>query len=140
MRNILPILFASLLPLTAGAQTLKPQAVDAQGLTVVTYVCEVILVAPRIPASEGVWKFQTDVKAAGSHGGEARLFAYGAHEIQVIADGTWLGLAWFHNEQKIAQGVFVMGPMDRALHRVGILYDPADEDAQVSVGCTEGEL
>ncbi|MBX3019856.1 MAG: hypothetical protein KF767_18360 [Bdellovibrionaceae bacterium] len=127
--------FASLLfaaPLFAGAQTLK--------LTEITYVCEVLLVADDVPADQGSWKFQASLKAEGSHGGETRAFTTGAHDVQVIADGTWLGIAWTQGGRKIAQGLFVMGPLDRALHRVGILFDPADNGAQVSIGCSEGAL
>lgn len=139
MKHIFSTLLIALLPSLVGAQTLKPQTVDTQGSTAVTYVCEVILVASDVPADGGIWKFQTEVKE-GSHGGDPRVFSSGTHEVHVIADGTWLGLSWFRNERKVAESLFVMGPMDRAFHRVGLLYDPADEDAQVSIGCTKGKL
>lgn len=129
-------------PLWAGASTLQPltsPATDALGLTPITYVCEVILVALDIPDGQGTWKFQAELKA-GAHGGESREFSVGDHQVSVIADGTWLGLAWMRGQRKVGQGLFVMGPMDRALHRVGILYDPVDDSGQASIGCTEGTL
>lgn len=123
-------LFLLSAPVFAGAQT----------LTEITYVCEVLLVADDVPADQGTWKFQAALQSEGGHGGTPQAFTTGHHEVQVIADGTWLGIIWNQDGRKIAQGLFVMGPLDRALHRVGLLFDPSDNGAQVSIGCSEGVL
>ena len=99
-----------------------------------TLQCEVILAASDLSLSQGTWKFETTDNSE-DHGGAARVFSEGRYRVEVLADGQWLGLSWFRDGKKLAEGIFVVGFEDQVKNRVGVLYDPTDSGDQLSLGC-----
>jgi hypothetical protein len=73
-----------------------------------------------------------------SHGGQELTYSVRNHELTFLANGTWLGLSWMRNKEKIAEGVFVIGSTEIIENRVAILYDPKSED-QVSLSCSKNK-
>ncbi len=97
------------------------------------YQCRLLIAADDL-AEGGDWTFPGDTSEEG-HGGKISVFTAPPYEVQVLGNAQWMGISWFRKGEKIAEGVFVLGSDDRAAHRVAILYDPADSDRQVSLGC-----
>lgn len=99
------------------------------------YSCTAYIVEAEGPGGEFhfVVKHKED-----SHGGKELSYAVGNHELTFLANGTWLGLSWMRNKEKIAEGVFVIGSTEVIENRVAILYDPKSDD-QVSLSCSKNK-
>lgn len=96
--------------------------------------CRIMIVDPTLPG--GALEKMVDVpdQASGTHGGEMIVTEVAAHKVEMNADGKWRNITWSKNGAVIARTVTLAELIHRGIFVV-ILFNPADDEEQVSLGC-----
>lgn len=82
--------------------------------------------------------FKVGFQGRGGHGGEGFEFQDNRQKIVGMADGIWLGLTWWVDGEMVGKTVFAQSH-STVEHRALILYNPKDEDHQLSLDCRRVE-
>ncbi|MCB0407168.1 MAG: hypothetical protein KDD34_03125 [Bdellovibrionales bacterium] len=69
-----------------------------------------------------------------AHGGKERSFTYKNHEVTVVANDKWLGLAWWINNKKIGETIYVHTDPNVS-SRTLLLMNPLNDEDQLSLNC-----
>jgi hypothetical protein len=72
--------------------------------------------------------------SSGAHGGKDYAFKFQDHQVAVNSDGKWLNITWVHKGILVAMGTSVRSENVQNA-AVMILYNPNNQDEQVSVNC-----
>ena len=70
----------------------------------------------------------------GGHGGSERSFTFENHEVTVIANDRWMGIAWWMDGKKLGEAV-TLSTVSNAQSRVMLLMNPDNENERVSITC-----
>lgn len=97
----------------------------------VKFNCQVIAITQGGSILEK--KFTVNQNSKG-HGGEDFVFEDGLQKIVGMADGTWMGLEWYVKGKLVAKGLFAQN-QNTVESRVLVLFNPAEEDDQLSLDC-----
>lgn len=82
------------------------------------------------------FEFEVDIKDhhQGSHGGSERTFVFENHEVVVVANDRWLGLAWWVDGEKVGESV-TLSTATHVQSRVVLLMNPKNDYERVSITC-----
>ena len=132
--HVAMVVFGMMMALSAQADV--GDAPVTPVLTPIFYDCQVIIVAKDVVDGSVTFKYQVTPQNNGSHGGIEYPFASGNHKVSVLSNGRWLGISWWRSDVLVAETVFARSE-DNMGSEALIIYNPADQEEQVSVDCSK---
>lgn len=120
--------------MTALIFALFTSSVYAQAPNITGYECDVRVIAKDLPNGFAETKITRPLISDQSHGGTPYEFKAGDHSVNVLADGKWRGISWWRGGQLIAEAL-TAGVQPHKGNSVFIVYNPANQEEQVQLGC-----
>lgn len=130
MKTIIATAILALLPQLASADVVSDLFKSQK------FNCYIIGILDKQDDDGFEFDFEIEINdgSRGTHGGPERSFKFKNHEVVVVANDRWLGLAWWVNGKKIGESV-TLSTATNAQSRVVLLMNPKNEYERVSITC-----